>query len=101
MQVLNLFIMFTVIAFMFVGIILGYAIKNIRLRFLNNSITILIWVLLFILGIEVGSNRQIINGLATLGLEAIIISMAAVLGSCVSAWALWYVLYKKRKGGKA
>ena len=55
--------MFTVIGLMFVGIILGYAIKNYRLKFLSSIITTLIWVLLFILGIEVGSNQQIINGL--------------------------------------
>ena len=93
--------MFTVIGIMFGGIILGYAIKNYRLKFLSSIITTLIWVLLFILGIEVGSNQQIINGLATLGLEAIIITIAAVLGSCVAAWLLWYALYKRKKGGKA
>lgn len=92
--------MFTVIGIMFGGIILGYTIKNYRLKFLSSIITTLIWVLLFILGIEVGSNQQIINGLATLGLEAIVITIAAVLGSCVAAWLLWYSLYKRKKGGK-
>ena len=92
--------MFTVIGLMFVGIILGYAIKNYRLKFLSSIITTLIWVLLFILGIEVGSNQQIINGLATLGMEAIVITIAAVFGSCVAAWLLWYALYKRKKGGK-
>ena len=38
--------------------------------------------------------------LATLGLEAFTITIAAVIGSCVCAWALWYLLYK-RKGGQA
>ena len=92
--------MFTVIGIMFGGIILGYTIKNYRLKFLSSIITTLIWVLLFILGIEVGSNQQIINGLATLGLEAIVITIAAVLDSCVAAWLLWYALYKRKKGGK-
>ena len=55
---------------------------------------------LFLLGVEVGGNRQIIEGLATLGLEAFSITIAAVIGSCMAAWALWYLLYKK-KGGKA
>lgn len=93
--------MFTVIVIMFGGIIIGYAAKNYRLKFLNSIITILIWLLLFILGIEVGSNRQIINGLGTLGLEAIIIAIAAVTGSCLGAWLLWNVLYKRKKGEKA
>lgn len=93
--------MFTVIGFMFGGIILGYAIKNNRLNFISSIITTLIWLLLFILGIEVGSNQQIINGLATLGLEAIVITIAAVMGSCIAAWLLWYALYKRKEGGKA
>ena len=58
------------------------------------------WILLFLLGVEVGGNRQIIEGLATIGLEAFVITLAAILGSCICAWALWYLLYK-RKGGRA
>ncbi|WP_299229586.1 LysO family transporter [uncultured Bacteroides sp.] len=93
--------MFTVILIMFAGIILGVFTRKYQLRPINKLITILIWLLLFILGIEVGSNREIINGLATLGLEAIVITICAVLGSCVCAWALWYILYKRKKGAKA
>ena len=56
--------------------------------------------LLFLLGLEVGNNRQIIEGLATLGIEALIITLACLTGSCLLAWGLWRWLYK-RKGGKA
>jgi len=56
--------------------------------------------LLFLLGIEVGGNRRIVEGLATLGVEAFVITLACVLGSCILAWGLWYLLYKK-KGEKA
>ena len=93
--------MFTVILLMLAGVILGFSIRKYPLKSINKFITTLIWLLLFILGVEVGSNLQIINGLATLGLEAIIITIAAVLGSCVAAWALWYALYKRKKGENA
>ena len=53
-----------------------------------------------LLGIEVGGNRRIVEGLATLGVEAFVITLACVLGSCILAWGLWYLLYKK-KGEKA
>lgn len=46
-----------------------------------------------------GGNSQIMEGLATLGAEAFIITLACVLGSCIFAWGLWYLLYK-RKGSK-
>lgn len=92
--------MLTVIGLMFGGIIVGFAIRNYRLNFINHVITVLIWLLLFILGIEVGGNRQIINGLANLGMEAIVITIAAMLGSCMAAWLLWHTLYKRKKGEK-
>lgn len=86
---------------MFAGIILGTSLRKYRIIHINRLITTLIWLLLFILGVEVGSNEAIINGLFTLGLEAIIITLATVFGSCICAWALWYVLYKRKKGAKA
>lgn len=88
--------MFTVISLMFAGIITGHIIKR-KIHFINKVITILIWLLLFILGLEVGSNRQIIESIATLGIEAVIITISAVTGSCLAAWLLWCYLYKSRK----
>ena len=67
---------------------------------IHKVITVLIWVLLFILGIEVGGNEQIIKGLHTIGLEAVILTIGGTLGSVIAAWALWRALYK-RKGGQA
>lgn len=89
--------MFTVIGLMFSGILLGYLLRSKRMTQLNKVITCLIWALLFLLGVEVGGNRRIIEGLATLGMEAIVITLASVLGSCVAAWALWVVLYKRKR----
>lgn len=88
--------MFTVIGLMLSGILVGYLLRRNDLRGMGKIITLLIWILLFLLGVEVGGNRQIIEGLGTLGLEATLITLAAVIGSCLSAWGLWYVLYKKK-----
>lgn len=81
--------MFTVIGIMFVGIGLGYLMRHQALPWINKAITYLIWLLLFLLGIEVGHNEQIIRSLPTLGVEAFIIAVVCVLGSCLAAWALW------------
>ena len=89
--------MFTVIGLMFLGILTGYVFRKHELPEIGKVITSLIWVLLFLLGVEVGSNQQIIEGLGTLGLEAIAISLAAILGSCIAAWALWSILYKREE----
>lgn len=90
--------MFNVIGIMFVGISLGYLMRRQNLPWINKAITILIWLLLFLLGIEVGQNEQIIRSLPTLGLEAFVIAIVCVLGSCMAAWGLWE--YVNRKEGK-
>lgn len=92
--------MFTIIGLMLTGILLGYLLRKRDLKKINQIITLLIWLLLFILGIEVGSNEQIIKGLHTIGLEAVILTLGGTLGSVIAAWALWRALYK-RKGGRA
>ena len=82
------------------GMLLGFLLRKQKLSGIHKVITVLIWLLLFLLGIDVGGNQKIINGLHTIGLEAIVITLAAVLGSVTAAWALWYVLYKRNKEGQ-
>lgn len=96
---------------MLCGIGTGYLLRNKKMSFLGRIITALIWVLLLLLGIEVGSNPRIIGGIQTLGLEAVILTIGGSAGSVLFAWALWkYVIAKQmkssgsadtEKGGKA
>lgn len=93
----------TIISLMLTGVLLGYAARRKNLRFIQRIITILIWILLFLLGTEVGHNKAIINGLHTIGLEALVITLAGVTGSILASWGLWIYINKKRntKGSKA
>lgn len=89
--------MFTVIAIMSLGILLGYLVRRKNIRgVISGATTVLIWLLLFILGIEVGHNRQVIESLGTLGLEALFIAILSLLGSCIAAWILWRYTIKRR-----
>lgn len=92
--------MFTIIGLMLTGMLVGYLLRKQNLRKIHQVITVLIWLLLFILGIEVGSNEQIIKGLHTIGLEAVILTLGGTLGSVIAAWALWKALYRV-KGGQS
>lgn len=92
--------MFTIIGLMLTGMLLGYLLRKRDLKKVHPIITLLIWLLLFILGIEVGSNEEIIRGLHTIGYEAVVLTLGETLGSVIAAWALWRALYK-RKGGRA
>ena len=89
--------MFIIIGIMLTGMLFGFLLRNKRLSWIHKIITLLIWVLLFLLGIDVGGNEAIIKGLHTLGLEALIITLAAVTGSILCAWGLWYLLYIRNK----
>ena len=75
--------MFIIIGIMLTGMLLGFLLRNKRLS----------WI-----GIDVGGNEAIIKGLHTLGLEALIITLAAVTGSILCAWGLWYLLYIRNRG---
>lgn len=90
--------MFTVIGLMLGGMAAGFLLRKRELSWTSKAITLLIWILLFLLGVEVGSNRRIIEGIATLGIEAFGITLACISGSCIFAWGLWYLLYR-REGG--
>ena len=61
--------MLKIVMIMLCGIGTGYLLRNRKMSFIGRGITALIWVLLFLLGIEVGANPHIVNGLQTLGLE--------------------------------
>lgn len=91
--------MFIIIGLMLTGILLGYLLRKQNLNKIHTVITLLIWLLLFILGIEVGGNEQIVKGLHTIGLEAVILTIGGTVGSVIAAWGLWKALYK-RKGGQ-
>ena len=75
--------MFIIIGIMLTGMLLGYLLRNKRLSWIHKIITLLIWILLFLLGIDVGGNESIIKG------------------STLCAWGLWYLLYSKGKETKA
>ena len=92
--------MFTIIGLMLTGMLLGFLLRKQKLSGIHKVITVLIWLLLFLLGIDVGGNQKIINGLLAIGLEDIVITLSSVLCSVTAAFSFWYVLYKRNKEGQ-
>ncbi len=81
--------MFSVIACLCGGILIGYLLRRHRLRKTDNLISALIWLLVFLLGVEVGANRGVIAALPRLGLQASLLAIGSSLGSATLAWVLW------------
>lgn len=92
--------MFIVIGIMFLGIGLGFLFRKIEgLRHISKSISYTIFLLLFLLGLSVGADRQIVNNLAALGGQALLLAGAGALGSAIAAWGV-YKLFFERRGVK-
>ena len=88
------------VAIILSGMAVGFLLRKRRLRIVPHLVTVLIWLLLFFLGIEVGENPQVIEGIMTLGAEALWLSLAGLAGTVAFSWALWRLVSRK-KGGKS
>lgn len=82
---------------MLAGMLTGFLLHKRNLSFIHPAITMLIWALLFLLGIEVGGNEAIIRGLHTIGLEAVVLTLGGTLGSVTAARLLWQALTDGKK----
>ena len=89
--------MFIVIACMIAGIGLGFLLRNHKIHFIQGFIITLIWLLLFLLGLEIGSNKDLVSQFGKLGLEAFILATAGTLGSVFFAKLLWNFIQKKQQ----
>lgn len=77
------------------GILLGLLIVNYpKLHILNNNLlNYAIYLLLFLLGISVGTNREVIQNLDKIGLEAITIAITSITGSVLLSFLLFKLLF--------
>lgn len=92
-------IMFKIIAIMFLGIAIGYLVRRQRwVSAVGTTTMITIVVLLFVMGGEIGGNKVVMSNLVGLGGEALLIAVAATLGSVVAARII-YKSFFKREGG--
>ena len=84
--------MIPVLLLMTIGFILGYVLRNKTkfIQFSNKATTLIIYMLLFLLGIGVGLNKTIVSNMANIGFQVILITFGAVLGSLIFA----YITYK-------
>ncbi len=90
--------MFIVIGIIVLGIVLGVLLRGRLSRtVVSKMVTWIIYLLLFVLGISVGTNEQIMDNLATLGYKALLISLSSLLVGCVLAWILYKRMFKSEE----
>ena len=84
--------MFTFISIMAVGVLIGYPLRR---KQSIHKIQIVVCLLLFILGLSIGTNKLIIGNLSYFCQQAAIISMLSLLGSSVAALLVSHFFFKK------
>lgn len=93
--------MFIAIGTMILGVVIGYLMRRIpHLSFIKSIPTLFIFLLLFSLGITVGSNKLIIENLYTMGWQALVVTIGAMLGSLVLSAILYHRYFKGKENEK-
>lgn len=94
--------MLTVVGIMTAGIVLGFMIRKYPaiIRISDTLTTWAIFLLLFLLGLAIGRNDEIMRNLHSLGLQALLITIGGVAGSVLLAFVLYKTLFKKGENEK-
>lgn len=88
--------MFTIISIMFTGIGIRYLLRDLRfLQKVEKSISLTIFLLLFVLGLSIGSNSLIINNIGKFGWQAIVLATLSILGSLLASFLVFHLFFKK------
>ena len=88
--------MFSIISTMFLGIGIGYGLRNWAiLQKTEKTISLTIFLLLFVLGLSIGSNSLIINNIGKFGWQAIVLATLSILGSLLASFLVFHLFFKK------
>ena len=88
--------MFSIVMTMLAGVLIGHFLRNgKRVKKIEKSTSITIFVMLFVLGLSVGSNNVIIDNLGRFGWQAAVIAMLGMGGSIIAARIVFQLFFKK------
>ncbi len=88
-----------VIGCFIMGMIIGrFVKKKPAIHKFNEKLTMLaIFLLLFLLGVSVGINPDIIKNLPSIGFQAIFLSLGAISGTLLLAWGVVKLFFKDER----
>ena len=86
--------MLSILCFMLAGIAIGYFFRNLSfLRKTEKTISLTILLLLFIFGLSIGSNSQLIHNFGTFGWQAFILAIFGLCGSLLASWGTYTLFF--------
>jgi uncharacterized membrane protein YbjE (DUF340 family) len=93
--------MVTYIALLLVSLLAGVSVGVLKGEFSEKSkrsisivLAVLVFVLILLMGIKTGSNNAVISGLGVYGLQSLVITVAAIIGSIIFAILFEKLLFK-------
>ncbi len=78
------------------GIPLGYMVRQKALAqtIVNNALSLVIYIMLFLIGVSLGGNDDLLARIAELGVQGALIGIGCALGSAVVVWATYRFIFK-------
>lgn len=68
----------------------GYMLRKVRMPELpDRFMSYMVWALLFLFGISIGGNKELVSKLHSFGAVALAVAVATVCGSVIGGWLLW------------
>lgn len=64
--------------------------------YIDKSISLMIWALLFFLGISVGRNQEIINNIQLIGWKALVLTIGGIVGSIACSYLVYRRFFNKK-----
>ena len=91
--------MFKVLFLLFIGIGVGYLLRRMPLlQKVEKTTSVTIFFMLFVFGLTIGSNDELVAGLGRFGYQAFILATAGICGSLFASYLAYRFIFKK--GGK-
>ncbi len=81
------------------GIPVGYALrkKPLAVNITNHALSIVIYALLFLIGLSLGSNDDLLARFTELGVQGVLIGILCSSGSIFVTWLIYNVIFKASK----
>ncbi|NLR94330.1 MULTISPECIES: LysO family transporter [Flammeovirga] len=78
------------------GVLVGYLFrKRASLQEkVEKGISVMIWVLLFFLGISIGANQEVIESIHIIGWKAFILTIGGIAGSIACSYLVYLKFFK-------
>ncbi len=78
------------------GVPLGYALRNkpLAINITNKALSYIIYVMLFLIGVSLGGNEDLLARIADLGVQGTLIGAGCALGSALVVWAVYRFIFR-------